>query len=210
MDVTLPVALPAPASAAVGALAIMSTSQLLMLVMAVVCLTILLISTRRKIHERQREPRSTARERYRGLEQESKARRDIEEVMLELDQLSRQTHGRLDTKFAKLEAVIRDADDRIERLSRLLRVASREPACDVTLAPEGPDIPAPDSEPVDPSDSRTGIYRLADAGVPTGQIAAEVGKPVGEVELILALRKTRHQAGRESGLVQSGRPSADE
>ena len=100
------------APAASGVLA-MSTSQIVMLALAVAGLTILMLSTHRKVRDRHQQPRSTARQRYAELERGTKAKRDIEAVMLELDQLSRQVHGRLDTKYAKLEAVIRDADRRI-------------------------------------------------------------------------------------------------
>ena len=121
-----------------GIASIMSTSQIVMLALAVAGLTVILLSTRRKIVDRQREPRATARDRYASLEQETATRRNVEDVMLELDQLSRQIHGRIDTRLAKLEAIIRDADERIDRLSRLVRVADRDAACDVTLDAESP------------------------------------------------------------------------
>ena len=177
----------------------MSTSQIVMLVLAVAGLTILMLSTRRRVREHQQQPRSTARARYAELERKASAKRDIEEVMLELDQLSRQVHGQLDTKFAKLEAVIRDADQRIDRLSRLLQTASARPTCDLTLGVEDPHTPptAPDLIPED--QPHTTIYRLADAGVPAPEIATKIDRPVGEVELILALRRTRAQPERASG-----------
>jgi hypothetical protein len=180
----------------------MSAVQIAMLALAVACLTMLMLSTRRKLRERQVQPQGTARQRYAELEQKAKAKRDLEEVMLELDELSRQVHGRLDTKFAKLEAVIRDADRRIDQLTRLLRASSGGPACDITLRPEDPMEQAP--EPASKDDPHAAIHRLADAGWTAPQIADETGKPVGEIELILALRRTKREAEGASGLVRSG------
>ena len=189
MDVTVPFApgeviiLPAPLGA--GAV---SSSQMIMLVLAVGMLAILMISTYRRTRQRRQAPRTSARELYAKLQKESEVKRDMGQVMLELDQLARQIHGRIDTRFAKLEAVIRDADERINELSRLLRAAEGVPGVDVTLGQEDPDEPSPSSDQA--ADSRYGaVYRLADSGLPVTQIAQEVGKTSGEVELILALRK---------------------
>lgn len=209
MDVTLLLVSMAPAPAASGVLA-MSTSQIVMLALAVAGLTILMLSTHRKMRDRRQQPRSTARQRYAELERGTKAKRGIEEVMLELDQLSRQVHGRLDTKFAKLEAVIRDADRRIAQLSRLLRAASNGPACDITLDREDPHEPPPDSNVEQEDRPHAAIYRLADAGLSVREIAEEVGKPAGEIDLVLALRKTKEQAGKESGLVHATQPGPDD
>ncbi len=128
--------------------------------------------------------------------------------MLELDQLSRQIHGRIDTKLARLEAVIRDADQRIDRLSRLIRTTQGESAQEFTLDREGPDeAHSARSDIVD--DRHAPIYELADSGKSPVEIAREVGQTTGEVELILALKraaenKSSQPAGRvmppESGL----------
>jgi len=96
-------------------------------------------------------------------------------------------HARLDTKFAKLEAVVRDADQRIDRLERLLHRAQGEPTLDVTVdepQPEATPTPRPEDDP-----RHQAIFRLADAGLTPVQIAEETGQSVGEVELILALQK---------------------
>ncbi len=83
------------------------------------------------------------RERFTKLKVEKAATRDLEDAMYELDQLSRQVHGRLDTKFAKLEMVIRDADERIDKLSRLVRSAAGTQTLDVTLEEEDPHVTVP-------------------------------------------------------------------
>ena len=118
--------------------------------------------------------------------------------MLELDQLSRQIHGRIDTKLARLDALMRDADIRIERLSELIRAAKDGPANEITLANENPHAVHPAKSDVE-SDRHADIYRLADGGQPPARIAEKVGKTTGEIELILALRRTKQEACRSKG-----------
>ncbi len=167
--------------------------QLIMLVAAVIGLTVLMRSTLRRSRRTQQASAPSVRERYASLEKRNEAKRDLEHVMLELDQLARQVHGRLDTKFAKLETVIRDADERIDKLSRLVRAAKGRPGIDVTLEHENPFEP-PAAPPREHDDPHAAIYRLAEGGGSAVEIAQEVGKTTGEVELVLALRKTREQA----------------
>ncbi len=169
------------------------TSQFLMLAGAILALTFVMISTRRRIRATRADQGPSARETYRRLSQETETKRDLEAVMLELDQLSRQTMGRLDTKFAKLEAVIRDADERIATLTRLLRDPGNDPPLDLTVADEEPasvrKTPAEPNTSVEPR--HAAVYQLADAGLSALDIARELDRTTGEIELILSLRRTR-------------------
>ena len=109
--------------------------------------------------------------------------RELGLLLSELDALSRRMHGKLDTRFTQLEAVLRQADERIAQLSRLIRTSEGGPALDVTVA---------DPPPGAGDDQRhTAIYQLADRGHTVAQIARELGRNDGEVELILSLRKVR-------------------
>lgn len=194
MDVTIGYAhfLTAPAGLYLGQTA-MSGSQIVILALAVGALTIVMISTYRRTRARRFQPDISVRERYAELQKKSAATRDLEQIILELDQLARQIHGRIDTRFAKLEAVIRDADERIDKLDRLVRAAQGQATFDVTL--EAEDSPKPSPSVNEETDSRrAAIYRLADGGLSVAQIGQEVGKTAGEVELILALRRTRAEA----------------
>jgi hypothetical protein len=165
--------------------------QIVMLVLAVICLTAVMVATRRRIRDSQRQPSHTARERFTQRQEQSRSVRDIEQVMLELDQLSRQIHGRIDTKLARLEAVIRDADARIEKLTGLADKADGRPQFEITLDEEQPhecqvDDPAP------PTDERhQDVFQLAERGLSPLEIAQKLDRPVGEIELILALQQTR-------------------
>jgi hypothetical protein len=101
----------------------------------------------------------------------------------------------LDTRLAKLEALIRDADERIDRLQRLTRQVQGEPALDVTVDDEEASAPSPTR--TTPAEHRHAeIYSLADQGRAAADIAHELSRPVGEVELILSLRRVKSQTER--------------
>jgi len=176
--------------------------QLGMLGAGIIGLTIVMRSTAKRIRT-SREPSSPARKRYAKMSQELQAKRDLESVMVELDELARQIHGRIDTKFAKLELVIRDADARIAQLSRLTSASRQSSSLDVTVADNAPTYaskptPKKPSPPGATPHMHAEVYRLADAGICPVDIAAKVGRMTGEVELILSLRKTQRQASGAS------------
>lgn len=187
-----------------GNLGGMSTAQLAMLGAAVIGLTIVMRSTFRRVTNVAAQPRQTARTMHAKIERENKLRRDAEQVMIELDQLARQVHGRLDTRFAKLEAVIRDADERIDRLSRLVRKVDGGPGVDVTLDDDDAAV-VPSADAKNSGERYDAVYRLADGGLTAIDIAREVGTTTGEVELILSLRKTRARAERDLDVPSFGR-----
>lgn len=118
------------------------------------------------------------RERFAKLKVEKAATRDLEDAMYELDQLSRQVHGRLDTKFAKLEMVIRDADERIDKLSRLVRSAAGTQTLDVTLEEEDPHVTVPrdatrdSSPPISRGNRELNVRDEIDAEPPTADRTA--------------------------------------
>ena len=166
------------------------TGRQLAIILAVIIITsLMLISARRKIRESRNTPRAYSRDLYARIKEEKTAIGNMQEVMLELEQLARQIHGQVDTRYAKLEAVIRDADKRIETLSRLARTDDDSPALDVTVGIEQKEEHDPRSD--DTALPHSEVHRLADAGLGVVQIAKETDRNVGEVELILALRKTR-------------------
>jgi len=181
-------------------LAQVTTVHLALMGIVVAGLTIYMIATRNRIRRSMNQPRTTSRDRFADVQRRARLSRDVEEVMGELDELARQVNGKLDIRFAKLEAVIRDADARIEQLSRLTRAAQGESTLDVTVD----DVPArppgetghraalePDvSEPPLHAD----VYALADRGLSPVDIASQTNRTTGEIELILALRRAKAQA----------------
>jgi len=118
---------------------------------------------------------------------------DMQALLVELQDLSRKINAQIDTRFAKLEAAIADADRRIEALQRLSRAARGEPVVDVTIgneAPGGspPDPPPASAAPAHPPIRHAAVYDLADTGKSPVEIAQALGRTPGEIELILALR----------------------
>lgn len=183
----------------------MDTTQLVMLGAAALGLTVLLISTRKKIRANAAVPKATVRERYQQLSQapvRANPQQDLHDLIRELDDLSRQINARIDTRFAKLETVIRDADQRIEELTELLRrMGDMQGVTQTSPVPVPPKAPLKgrqreqiDFEPASPPDNlRSRVAQLADHGHSPLEIAESMNKPVGEIELMLALHRTRPQ-----------------
>lgn len=157
--------------------------RLVPVALALVAVFFMMLSLRRKQQRQAQLPRRAP-----GAPSEPQPRmdpelyRDLDELIAELQDLSRKISAEIDTRFAKLEAVIRDADRRIAVLHRLSR---GQPSA-------GKSAPASDEE------ARYAVvYELADAGFTAIEIARELGKTPGEVELILNLRK-KPEASRTS------------
>jgi|GEM_PF-2374820 len=98
----------------------MSTGKALLALGAVLfIITILNINARRK-----RLGQTPKRKDAERLDRKAEAlRRELEALVVELSEFSRQANGQVDTRFAKLEHSIRDADERIAELTALLEAA---------------------------------------------------------------------------------------
>lgn len=159
--------------------------------LALLAMVLLSISIRRRARERMGPPTQTARERLQELAEQRGVRDDMEQLLAELQDLARKINAQIDTKFAKLEAAIADADRRIAALDRLIHQQAGG-GIDVTVGDEtpsgeGPSSPSP--PPAAPDTAHARVYELADAGKSPVEIAQATGRTPGEVELILALRR---------------------
>jgi hypothetical protein len=123
-----------------------------------------------------------------SLTKERATERQMQNLLVELSEMSRQISAQLDTRAQKLQMLIQDADERIAELNRLEqpRNAPRSEPIWTTTAPPVLRETSPPPEPVDEQHQR--VYTLADRGKTAGEIAKELNQPRGEVELILALR----------------------
>ena len=168
--------------------------DLIIVAVVVAVTTLVLISTRRRMRERQPTLKDYTRQQRARLRDQQHLKQDMEELTVQLQQVARQINSQIDTRFAKLETCIADADQRIERLERLLRRAGGHEGVDVTVS----DHPAPSPSQAEDRNSiridpmHREIYRLADEGKPPPEIARQLGRTTGEVELILNLRRDRH------------------
>jgi len=126
----------------------------------------------------------------RSLSQQRSVERQMENLLVELSEMSRQMTAQLDTRAAKLEMLIKDADERIATLQQISQNAPPSPRMSFAepkpAALEAPAVPGAVEE-----DSRhREIYALADSGKSISDIATTLARPSGEIELILALRRT--------------------
>jgi len=165
----------------------------LLLGIILVAVSLIIVATRRRAADRAGSPREYAREQIARLREEHAVKSDMESLLVQLTELSREINAQIDTRFAKLEQAIADADERIAALEALLRRAAGIENVDVVVTDDGvseTETKRPESIEAEPADPRyTRIYELADQGLSAVEIAQQVGQTAGEVELILNLRR---------------------
>jgi len=135
---------------------------------------------------------------FSSLSSQRRIENQMTELLVELEKMSRQMNAQLETRAAKLEELIRQADERAGMLEQRLDDLRREFG-DPILLRQPPsssqpaiqfrqdELPPPAPIPIDPR--HAAVYRLADQGRSSSDIAREVNQPANEVELILALRR---------------------
>lgn len=151
-------------------------------------------------------PKQYRREIDSATKQHTAMRADMEQLLIELDKLSREVSGQIDTRFTKLEQSIADADKRIAAMRILLEAcknagASLAPADDQSVRQQSGagESPAMSGHTTAGGDSRMHrIYQLADQGLSPMQIAQQLEEHPGEVELILNLREAASHKPRHS------------
>lgn len=108
--------------------------------------------------------------------------RQMTELLVELEQMARKMTAQLDTRAAKLEVLLKQADEKIAALRSAGGSAAQAPAVVQPRLEIAPGLaPLPDPRHAE-------VYQLADEGLSARQIARQLNRPHGEVELILALR----------------------
>ncbi len=103
-------------------------------------------------------------------------RGELEHLLAEIQDLSRDHIARLDTKIRLLTQLLQDCDQKKREIEALL---------DRAPAPPGP--PPRPAKPGNPLHDQ--VYGLVDAGKEVADICAATGLEKGEVELILGLRR---------------------
>ncbi len=192
--------------------------QVVLIVMGFLVLYVTFLRPRRELRGKpDLDPSPGARRR-----EAQELRDEIDEVFVRLQQYSRETLAKLDTKIRLLHQLIQDADARIQRLEEGER---RGPAPDGPPSPAVPEgrstggeaglpvavadresMPPPSAAPERsaPSLPSHPIHRkvceLHDRGLTLPEIEAEVGIGKGEVELILGMRRLgASRGGSENG-----------
>jgi hypothetical protein len=125
--------------------------------------------------------------------------REMQNVLVQLSDMARQMSAQLDTRAARLEELLRQADERIATLRRISNdlpdlpprqeSPREEPPSQVPFMrlteDTTPRMPVGDPNP-DPRHLE--IYSLSDQGLSARDIAIRLDRPAGEIDLILALR----------------------
>jgi hypothetical protein len=129
---------------------------------------------------------------YASLARQRSVEQQMQNVLVEMSEMARQISAQLDTRTAKLEALIREADEKIAALGNASSPApaptpSPSKPRPMPLATELPISTSADQPILDPGHAL--VYALADKGRTSKEIAQELNRPSGEIELILALRR---------------------
>jgi hypothetical protein len=109
----------------------------------------------------------------------------IHAMLADIEETSRRATAQIQNRCVKLETLLTEADAKIARLESLLQDQSSSPR--------------PQQPSTNPSQDRTvstaaqdpaysAVYQLADQGKSSREIAQELNRQPGEIELILALR----------------------
>ena len=106
------------------------------------------------------------------------AREELERLLTEIQDLSREHIARLDTKIRMLNQLLLECDQKQRTLEALL---GKAPAADAAAKPA--------SSARAPNPLHDQVYSLQDSGKEVLDICAATGLEKGEVELILGLRK---------------------
>lgn len=160
------------------------------LVPMVLGVTILMLVTIRRM-SMSRDSQRTGKSTRRNYQQEHIIRDNLEQLCVELQEMSRQIYGEIDTRTTRLEILIRQADERIARLESLM-AAQQQHTSQLHNYESTSSDDTSDQSAEDPT--RALIYQLADEGKSSLDIARQTSQTTGEVELLLALRKGRAQA----------------
>jgi hypothetical protein len=133
----------------------------------------------------------------------------LQALLAEVEETSRRLTAQLDNRYTRLEQLLAEADERIRRLETLVGADKHQAA-----APEGLAAPAMAARVISEAErtlqrlrqergapaavddpAYQPIYSLADRGKTSREIAQELGRQPGEIELILALRGTAMAQG---------------
>ncbi len=181
----------------------MTPAQTALLTLGLLIAGAVVISGRRRAKDRQNSPQAYVRERTRRIEEERRVAEDVEAVMIRLEQLAREVEAQVNEQLARLESATRAADERIRELngsapSARSKTTPSSPSIDITV--DDPIAPPAAARPGAPrsverrESPAQSIARLAAGGKSPRQIARELSKSLGEVELTLAVERAKGEA----------------
>ncbi|MFA5864026.1 MAG: hypothetical protein WC975_04985 [Phycisphaerae bacterium] len=146
---------------------------------AVVAIILLMRGSMRRIKGKSALSSQEAANRIPSLQNQMEVRDHLQKLMVNLQDLARQINGHIDTRFCKLEVLIKEADEKIRQL-RAMGFGGKLPG----------EPAAGGQNEIKTDTDREMIYKLADMGKTSVEIAQELKKNTGEIELILSLRRS--------------------
>ncbi len=167
-------------------------TQWIALLVAVAAIAFVLFRGKRKKDPMQSGPRLS-------LSQQRSVEQQMSNLLVELSEMARQITSQLDSRATKLELLIREADEKIAAMKSMGNGAfhpaapspaqeSFSPAPDAIEPPTPTSTPRPTTHDFPPDPRNEQVYAMADQGSTPQEIARQLGRPSGEVQLILALR----------------------
>jgi hypothetical protein len=123
-----------------------------------------------------------------SLAQQKNVERQMETLLVEFAEMARKISAQLDTRSAKLELLIKEADEKLAALGAQTgagNAAENEPLVHAEVQTP---VTATAGDAGPPPPQHADVYQLADQGRSPLEIAKQLNRPSGEVELILALR----------------------
>ena len=189
------------------------SSQVLWVFAIMVLAYFMMRVTMRKVARRQKSQQRPLQERLAQMRKPDGVYDQMNELMAALADLSRQINGQIDTRLAKLDVMLRQADQVISKLAnsddssldtaRANDSASAEEATDSPFGNASGSLKeiADKIQAADPATDNSGssdispvlspeaeqIIAMADKGLSTLAISQELKRPIGEIELILSL-----------------------
>ena len=114
----------------------------------------------------------------------------LDRLMTDAEELTRRLAAILDNKAARIEILLEQADERLRALEAATSAEHQPPPASHPTAPLAltePPAADPPAGAVDPLHRK--VYDLADQGLSPVEIARQIDRPTGQIELILALRR---------------------
>jgi hypothetical protein len=149
-------------------------------IIVIVAIIFMNIGMSRRIRGKSSISAADAESKIPSLQETLNVRDQLNKLMVNLQELSRDISGQIDTRSCKLEVLLKEADQTIKRLESFGQSHSSN-----SVSP---------TQPIDPEKEL--IYKLADSGKTSVEIAKETKKNTGEIELILSLRNTSQKNSR--------------
>ena len=161
-----------------------------------IIIVVMLRNLRRRVAKSREHDRLSVAERVALTKPARDTHSQISELMAELAGLSRQINAQLDTRLARLEILLAQADQAIAGLSGEPSPPPPEkPQCPSSLAEnttsQHPAAGPPTEKPANLTALERDILDMAQRGMTVTQISQELGRPSGEIQLILALKQRR-------------------